>query len=108
MSRLPTSSRRRTFSVYTLRSNYDDFVLIASSERTDVDYTWYTPINVEIGSADNDVVLIFEPRELKQVVCRKQHQHGRFTSMNLFVRYIICRWTFSEDVALQTVLRTRF
>ncbi|ELY81009.1 hypothetical protein [Natrinema gari] len=53
-----------TFSVYTLRSDYDDFILVASSGRADVDYTWYTPIDVEIGPTDNDVVLVFEPREL--------------------------------------------
>ncbi|WP_254763350.1 hypothetical protein [Natrinema marinum] len=54
-----------TFTVYTLRSNYDDFVLVASSGRKGVDYTWYTPVDVEVGPTENEVVLVFEPRELK-------------------------------------------
>ncbi|OAQ52115.1 hypothetical protein HTG_14120 [Natrinema mahii] len=53
-----------TFTVYTLRSNYDDFVLVANSGREGVDYTWYTPVDVEIGPSENDVVLVFEPRKL--------------------------------------------
>ncbi|MGQ3721151.1 hypothetical protein [Natrialba aegyptia] len=53
-----------TFSVYTLRSDYDDFILVASSGRADVDYTWYTPIDVEISPTDDDIVLVFEPRKL--------------------------------------------
>ncbi|WMT10394.1 hypothetical protein NP511_22795 (plasmid) [Natrinema thermotolerans] len=65
-----------TFTIYTLRSSYDDFVLVASSGRQGVDYTWYTPVDVEIGPSENDVVLVFEPRELKGLYAGQATQMG--------------------------------
>lgn len=53
----------RTFTVYTLRSNYDDFVLVTNFGQEGVDYTWHTPVDVEIGPAEN-FVFVFELHEL--------------------------------------------
>ncbi|WP_306056963.1 hypothetical protein [Natronococcus wangiae] len=64
------------FSVYTLRSSYDDFMLVADSGRKNVDYSWYTPVELRVEPTDDDVTLIFEPRELKGLYAGKETDLG--------------------------------
>jgi len=66
--KLPTGGRvdaDGTFSLYTLKQSYSDFILIGSSGRKTVDYTWYQPVDTEITATENDVELVFRTGKLK-------------------------------------------
>jgi len=66
--KLPTGGRvdaDGTFSLYTLKQSYSDFILIGSSGRKTVDYTWYQPVDTEVTATENDVELVFRTGKLK-------------------------------------------
>jgi len=56
------------FVINTLRQTYREFVLIADSGRSNVDYGWYQPVDVEVGPQENNVVLTFNTEKISGMV----------------------------------------
>lgn len=53
------------FGINILKNKYSEFVLVASSGRDSVDYTWYSPLETVVEPGDNYVTLVFRTEELK-------------------------------------------
>lgn len=66
--KLPTGGRvdaDGSFSLYTLKQSYSNFILIGTSGREVVDYTWYQPVDAEVNAIENNVTLVFRTGKLK-------------------------------------------